>query len=208
MAPCNARSPRHRWAFLSTDGKGRKTHENYAIARQSHRSCEYGFKGCFTGSYLVTWSHKKERMAAALLPGIQAAVTKHQLEQPHRKTIFNYTQLEHQPPRPCVAENVERWNEMLESEGLNVGPKMETLKQKHEAQNWSKHAELGALATIRAFRLLNIPLILAAGSLLGWFRQCAIIDHTTDVDFYVPAEYMTEEYYRLMKVRRCLRAHH
>ncbi|GMR40865.1 hypothetical protein PMAYCL1PPCAC_11060, partial [Pristionchus mayeri] len=45
------------------------------------------------------------------------------------------------------------------------------------------------LAELRDFiKQRGARLTLAGGSLLGWFRECSLIPHTTDIDFFIRAE--------------------
>lgn len=53
------------------------------------------------------------------------------------------------------------------------------------------------LSLVRRFVFENkVPLMLYAGSLLGWYRQCDHIVHSVDVDFALPAQYLTEEVFK------------
>ncbi len=49
--------------------------------------------------------------------------------------------------------------------------------------------EVESLVRVRdAFLSLPAPILLAAGTLLGWYRHCGFIPHTTDIDFMLSAE--------------------
>jgi hypothetical protein len=37
---------------------------------------------------------------------------------------------------------------------------------------------------------INVKFFLSHGTLLGWYRECGIIEHTTDVDLGIPYKYM------------------
>ena len=41
---------------------------------------------------------------------------------------------------------------------------------------------------VDTFERLDMPYFIAYGTLLGWYRECGFIKHTTDVDFGIPIE--------------------
>ena len=110
-----------------------------------------------------------------------------------RGVVFNVTQEEHLPARECPPENIARWKSQ-------IAPKP-VVHHVYVQSSWSSVALEAAHATIKAFKMAQIPLLLTWGTLLGWYRQCDIIENTGDVDFNVPMDYIVnQEHYLLLKV--------
>jgi Mg/Co/Ni transporter MgtE len=63
------------------------------------------------------------------------------------------------------------------------------------------HAAEAVVRVVKAFQLAQVPVVLAAGTMLGWVRFCDIIEHTNDLDFYVPTGHIvSDEHYQLLVV--------
>ncbi len=111
------------------------------------------------------------------------------------------------PVRSCNESNVKHYKKWFQVHSLN-----ETLNEKdfamlkdHIATNWTKHAVDATHRLIQAFELAQVPLIIAAGSHLGWYRQCGIIEHTNDIDFYALSEYFVSlDHFDLLVVCWCM----
>ena len=88
------------------------------------------------------------------------------------------------PIRMCNMSNVQRFNEYVaqhpepDLSGDQIAIKKLAL---HTNTSWKEAAIDAVHRMIRAFRLAQVPLVLAAGTHLGWFRQCDVILYTTDV---------------------------
>ena len=46
------------------------------------------------------------------------------------------------------------------------------------------------------FEKLDMPLVLDSGTLLGWYRNCSVIDGDIDFDLSVPSSHVNEKFYR------------
>ncbi len=105
--------------------------------------------------------------------------------------------------RECNLSYLSQYEQYVRDHPPSSYLSMKDLKvlEDNEKTNWTHHAMEGARRALRAFRLAKVPLILAAGTLLGWVRTCGIIPHTNDVDFYVPHGYITsQEHFMLLVV--------
>jgi hypothetical protein len=91
--------------------------------------------------------------------------------------------LNHSPELPvlqCNMTRVDEWKRLTAN--IKVVKHEERMKH-NEMVNFTTHAMEAVRRTIRAFRLAKVPLMLAGGTLLGWYRECGIIAHTEDLDF-------------------------
>jgi hypothetical protein len=160
--------------------------------------------GCFLGSYqksLVLVRQQPQDTVVEKLQLVQQQVNTlpFDWDLQSRRVVFDMNQLSHLEPLQCNQTNINLWEELQSRIAQNRA--LAKADAKHAKSNWDEYAKEAALRTIRAFRFLRIPLIVAAGTLLGWYRQCAIITHTTDVDFYVPADYVVSlEHFHLIRV--------
>ena len=114
----------------------------------------------------------ERKMDAELRPIIEQAVASHRAEiaaTPNRPRIYDYLQFAHLPPRACNQSNVARWNESEAAEDHKLSRKTESLKSAHERRDWAKYAQQAAVQTIKAFDMLKIPIILAAGFVVTYF---------------------------------------
>lgn len=116
-----------------------------------------------------------------------------------RKVVYDVNQFAHLPVRECSAERAAIWEEILKL--YPISPELRL------NGTWARVAIDATHRTIKAFRLARVPLILAWGTLLGWYRQCNIISGTSDIDLMVPIDYIvSEDHFRLLKVcESCVR---
>ena len=107
------------------------------------------------------------------------------------------------PVRGCNEAAVAQWQAYIAtnaSEKVIIGD-MKKRFDEHRQTNWVQHAINATHRMIRAFELAQVPLILAAGAHLGWYRQCSVMEHTNDIDFYSPSEYIvSRDHFRLLTV--------
>jgi hypothetical protein len=114
----------------------------------------------------------------------------------------------HQLPQyPVLQCDMKRANEYkrLAAKTSKSDLNKESLARREEnaKNNFVMHAKEATRRLSRAFKLAKIPLILAAGTLLGWYRECSIIAHTEDLDFGVIADHIVSmEHLRLLLVCR------
>jgi hypothetical protein len=109
------------------------------------------------------------------------------------------------PIRKCNQSNVDQWNAYIAEHPINRTFKGDALKMylDHVATNWTQHAIEATHMLIKAFQLAQVPLIVASGTHLGWFRSCSVMDHTNDLDFYTVSEYIVSlEHFDLLVVRK------
>ena len=92
------------------------------------------------------------------------------------------------PTRHCNQTIVDEWRKHGATAALS-----ETAQERlrfNQLNNWSEHAFRALEAAVKAFALVQIPLIMTDGTSLGWYRQCGIIEHTNDIDVSVPVDYI------------------
>jgi hypothetical protein len=148
--------------------------------------------GCFSGDYKISSIYARAMDAA--LPSKMETIRNEINLPPYdsvslaKSVVYDVYQLVDQPVRECNQTNVAIWAEQQSKIFDNA--ELAKADAKHSRTSWDEQALEASLRTIRAFKDLGIPLIVAAGTLLGWYRQCGIITHTTDVDFYVPFDYI------------------
>ena len=212
---CNSHSFRQRWTLLNEKGAffAHDQHKRNSIdALRSHIACEYEFDGCS----LDRWRVRSEEVIgasnnSARLAAIQSAVAQlHVTEQLAVRQLPHNVYHEHNyPVRACDEDNVRAFNEYVKQHPEpNLAGDLIAVKRLSEHVNttWKQSATAAVHQMIRAFQVAQVPLVLAAGTHLGWFRQCDIILYTTDVDFYVPFDYiLSTAHFELLAVcvRRC-----
>ena len=111
------------------------------------------------------------------------------------------------PVRPCNDSAVAEYLAFVQSRGPYLADSADAkwladMAAANSKMHWRQHAIDAVHATIRAFDLAQIPLVLDHGTLLGWYRQCDVLAHTDDMDFYVPAGYIVSaQHYALLQAR-------
>jgi hypothetical protein len=166
-----------------------------------------GFASCFVGDYKISSTFVRS-INETHLPAAMASLRSHIDAPPYdpaslaRSVVYDFYQLADQPVRACNQSNVAIWAEYRSK--IIANEALAQADAKHAASHWDSLALEATKRTIRAFKGLGIPLVAAAGTLLGWYRQCGIIVHTTDVDFYVPFDYvLSMERFWAIKVSFC-----
>ena len=106
---------------------------------------------------------------------------------------FNY------PVLSCNMSRLEQWRR--NSKDYVITPYDRIILERNRANNFAKHAIEAAHRTIKAFALAKVPLAIIGGTMLGWYRQCGIIEHTHDMDFAVIADHIVSmEHFDLLVV--------
>lgn len=146
---------------------------------------------------------------ASIAQRVEALDIPSYLEQhPPPYDVFTFARL---PTRQCNRSAVAEYQEYVRSNGQFLSLEeadAKFLSEQLEANtkmNWRQYAIDSILAVIQAFDLVQIPVIAQHGTLLGWYRQCDVLAHTHDVDFFVPPGYIASmEHFELLQVGRAL----
>ena len=116
----------------------------------------------------------------------------------------------HLPVRQCNQSAVAEYQEYMRLNGSFVTENEADAKYlaknlaSKTKMNWRQHAIDTVHAVIQACDLVHIPAVIQHGTLLGWYRQCDMLAHTEDVDFFIPPGYVTSvAHFYLLQVCMC-----
>ena len=116
----------------------------------------------------------------------------------------------HLPTRQCNLSAVAEYQAFVKANGQFVAFNEADKRYLDEALaantrvDWRRHAIDTLHAVIQAFELVRVPLVVQHGTLLGWYRQCDMMAHTEDLDFFVPPGYITSmTHFELLQVLCC-----
>ena len=117
-----------------------------------------------------------------------------------RNLLFYVNQDFNYPVQQC---NMTRVKERSHGFGnRSLVPSARRIEKQNNAHNFAQHAIDATHRIIKAFRLAQVPIVIASGTLLGWYRECGIIAHTNDLDFAVVADHIVSlEHHDLLMVR-------
>ena len=202
--PCNHRIRAQHWYFVESRIQAPRDDAHklrlYQAARQSHPACDLGLESCFTKL------HPMNDVGIFPVPALVSPPDdiERQIEQldverlrQQKNLTYDYYQFSHFPVEECSEERKQAWHSSHEGK-ITEAYLAEKIRINKES-NFAETARNAIHATIKAFQLAKMPLILAHGSDLGWYRQCDVIAHTTDVDFIVPGDYfVSDEHVRLL----------
>jgi hypothetical protein len=98
----------------------------------------------------------------------------------------------------CNMTRVAEWKQAI----FNIDLGKSKIRLKFNIQyNFTMHAMETVRRMSRAFRLAKVPLMLAGGTLLGWYRECGILAHTEDLDFASISDHIVSmEHFKLLMV--------
>ena len=135
------------------------------------------------------------------IAAIKASVKDLHLEQYFSRypVVYNVSHFRHLPARSCNQSVVDTWKEWVRANPVKSN--IDYLESNRKT-NWTSYAKNAIHAAAKAFELVGIPLIASDGTALGWYRECGIIEHTGDIDFLVPVDYIvSQKHLELLKVR-------
>jgi hypothetical protein len=116
-----------------------------------------------------------------------------------RQLPFNVHQSPKFPVLQCNMDRVQEWKRA--SANVSIGEKALERLAFNKQHNFLENAREATRRAIKAFRLAKVPLLLTAGTLLGWYRECDIIPHTDDLDFGLTADHIVSmEHFDLLVV--------
>ncbi len=107
------------------------------------------------------------------------------------------------PVRQCNATYVEKYKDFARNNKPEEYLSLRAIHNlnSHLKTGWQPHAREAVRRSIKAFQLARVPLILQAGTLLGWARMCDVMPHTEDIDFCIPQGYIvSQEHFALLVV--------
>lgn len=121
-----------------------------------------------------------------------------------RPVVYNVSQVSSSlPVRSCNDTAVNIWRDWVQSNPLEslMNERDLEIADSHQRSNWTAHAKRAIRATIDAFNLVRIPVIMTDGTALGWYRQCGVIEHTDDMDISFPVDHIVSmEHFNLLHV--------
>ena len=205
VAACNPRLRAQHWYFVDNFialSSGSLKARHYWSARRSHPACDFGLQSCYLGPL---W-----RTDAETFPISATVTTPDEIEQRVKKLdvigkrakmqlAYDASQQLSLPVDECNQERNQSWHDNYEgrvqSESL-----LEAIEM-NKRNNFASTARAAIHATIKAFDLVHQPLVISDGSFLGWYRQCDVISHTTDVDFITLGDhFVSQEHIKLLFV--------
>ena len=205
MAACNARLRAQHWYFVDnfiapTTGNLKTRH--YWSARKSHPSCDFGLRSCYLGPL---WRTDAEAFPIPATVSTPDKILKmvNELDVPgkraKRQLAYDASLLIDLPVDECNQARNQSWHEQYEGK-VKSQSLLEAIEI-NKKNNFAATARAAIHATIKAFDLVQQPLIISDGSFLGWYRQCDVISHTTDVDFITLGDYfVSQEHIKLLFV--------
>jgi hypothetical protein len=116
-----------------------------------------------------------------------------------RELPFN---LNRSPNYPILQCNMSRVAEWKRASANSVLGQEDMLRLERNVQNsFTVHAIEATRRVAKAFRLVNMGVFLAAGTMLGWYRECGVIAHTEDIDLaYLADHIVSMEHFDLLIV--------
>jgi hypothetical protein len=102
------------------------------------------------------------------------------------------------PVLQCNVTRADEWKRLTANVTLAKNRRRLDYNRK---RNFTMHAMEAARRTIRAFRLAKVPLLVVAGTTLGWYRECGITAHTEDIDFTSMSDHIVSmEHFHVLMV--------
>ena len=136
-------------------------------------------------------------------------IASHLAKHPPPYDVYKFA---HLPTRQCNKSAVAEYNAFVKAAGPFLADSeadkkyLANLQESNTKVDWRRHAIDTAHAVIQAFELVQVPVVVQHGTLLGWYRQCDMMAHTEDLDFFVPPGYITSiTHFELLQVcKPCL----